>query len=162
MHRQAVGAPAAALAREAAETMYAATGLYDDFTAVWQVATEIAWETGDRAELDTLLAIVDDHRGSNPTTGLRAQRARMAGLIAADRRYPVAEQHLRDAIVAGGAVALRADGGAVPRRPRHLAGPPGSGRRGGAAARPGPGDLRPARCGRWSEQLDAALAGVAA
>ncbi|MEP9361396.1 adenylate/guanylate cyclase domain-containing protein [Nocardioides sp. CN2-186] len=98
MHRQATGQPAAAQAREAAETMYAATGLYDDFTSVWQVATDIAWETGDRAELDTLLAIVDDHRGSNPTTGLRAQRARMAGLVASTGDDPQAEQHFRAAI----------------------------------------------------------------
>ncbi|GAW49955.1 hypothetical protein PD653_3380 [Nocardioides sp. PD653] len=164
MHGQASGnGLAARQGREAAETMYAATGLYDDFTCVWQIATEIAWEAGDRAELDALLALVDDHRGSNPTTGLRAQRARMAGLIAAEEDDPAAaEEQLRNALalaeqwhseptvaccLADLTVLLTRQGRADEAAPL------------GERAREIFGRLGAVR---WSEELDRALAGVAA
>jgi class 3 adenylate cyclase/tetratricopeptide (TPR) repeat protein len=93
------GRSGAPLARRAAETTYSLTGLYDDFTVVWLIATDIVRESGDRAELERLLAIVDHHRGSNPTVGLQAQRARLAGLLAADDGDDAAaEEHLRVAI----------------------------------------------------------------
>jgi hypothetical protein len=93
------GRPAGPSALQAAETAYAIGQLYDDFTVVWQVATEVAWSDGDRAALASLLAIVDGHRGGGVPMGVRAQRSRIAGLVAAAAGDDAeAEQRLRDAV----------------------------------------------------------------
>ncbi|MFC6045343.1 adenylate/guanylate cyclase domain-containing protein [Nocardioides hankookensis] len=93
------GRPSAALARQAAETAYAVTELYDDFSIIWLVGTELAWAAGDRDELTRMLAIVDDHRGSNEPIGVGAQRARLAGLLAAEAGDDAtAEEQLRRAL----------------------------------------------------------------
>jgi tetratricopeptide (TPR) repeat protein len=96
---QGAGRPAGAVARQAAETAYSVAGLYDDFTLIWLVATEVAWADGDRDALDGLLALVDDHRGGALPVGVRAQRSRIAGLrAAAGGDDGAAEAHLREAI----------------------------------------------------------------
>ena len=96
---QGAGRPAGTLARQAAETAYAVAGLYDDFTVIWLVATEVAWADGDRAALTGLLGIVDAHAWGALPAGVRAQRSRVAGLLAAaDGQDADAEAHLRDAI----------------------------------------------------------------
>ncbi|WP_162249800.1 MULTISPECIES: adenylate/guanylate cyclase domain-containing protein [unclassified Nocardioides] len=95
----AVGRPAGALALRAVETAYAAASLYDDFTVIWQVATETAWADGDQDAIAGLLGIVDDHRGSGIPLGVRAQRDRLGALQAADAGDLVgAETLLRQAI----------------------------------------------------------------
>jgi tetratricopeptide (TPR) repeat protein len=98
----ATGAVDAAAARHAADLMYDATGLYDDYTFVWWLASEIAMETGAYAELAALCERVDHHRAGRITIGLKARRAHVAGLLAgragdADE----AERHLRAAIAWG-------------------------------------------------------------
>ncbi len=95
---QVTSRPAGALARQAAETAYSVAGMYDDFTLIWMVATEVAWADGDRASLAELLALADSHSGAHPA-GVRAQRNRIAGLLAASAGDDAAaETHLRDAI----------------------------------------------------------------
>jgi hypothetical protein len=73
--------------------------MYDDFTLIWLVATEVAWADGDRAALAALVAMVDGHRDGALPTGVRAQRGRISGLVAAsDGEDAAAEAHLRDAV----------------------------------------------------------------
>lgn len=93
------GRPAGPLALQAAETTYAVAGLYDDFTLIWLVATELAWADGDRAALAELQAIVARHRSGAIPVGVRAQRARVAGLLAAGAGDDeAAEAHFREAV----------------------------------------------------------------
>jgi hypothetical protein len=127
------------------------------------IATDIVRESGDRAELERLLAIVDHHRGSNPTIGLQAQRARLAGLLAADDGDDAAaEEHLRAAIgwaeqwhSVPTAARCRSDLAALLTR---------LGREEEAAplAAQARSELDGLRAVRWAAQLDAALAGVPA
>ncbi|GAA1154065.1 AAA family ATPase [Nocardioides aquiterrae] len=99
LEAQGAGRPAGALARQAAETAFSVGGMYDDFTLIWKVATEVAWADGDREALAGLIAIVDGYRGGGLPVGVRAQRSRMAGLLAASAGDDeAAEAHLRDAI----------------------------------------------------------------
>ncbi len=93
------GRPAGRLALQAVGTTYAVAGLYDDFTLIWLVATELAWADGDREALAGMQAMVDAHRGGAIPVGVRAQRARIAGLLAAGAGDDeAAEAHLREAL----------------------------------------------------------------
>jgi class 3 adenylate cyclase/tetratricopeptide (TPR) repeat protein len=93
------GLPAGPLALRAAETTYAVAGLYDDFTLIWLVATELAWADRDHESLAALRAIVARHRGGAIPVGVRAQQARVSGLLAAsDGDDEAAETHLREAL----------------------------------------------------------------
>jgi hypothetical protein len=85
---------------EAAEVLYRQTGIFDDFAVLWQFVTELAWDAGDRAAIQRLFAVMDQDRLNKPSTGLRAQRARLLGLMAAeDGEEPtVVEGHLRTAL----------------------------------------------------------------
>lgn len=96
---RAAGRPAGALALQSARTAYSVAGMYDDFTVIWLVATETAWADRDRDALAGLLALVDDHHGGSVPVGVRAQRGRLAGLLAAaDGDDAEAAAHLNDAI----------------------------------------------------------------
>ncbi|GAA4694333.1 adenylate/guanylate cyclase domain-containing protein [Nocardioides conyzicola] len=79
----ATDAPAGAWALRAAETSYAVTELYDDFTVIWQVATDAAWADQDHDALAGLLAIVDGHGDGSLPAGVRAVHCRISGLQAA-------------------------------------------------------------------------------
>ena len=143
----AAGDPAAGgLALTAAQAELELVGLFDDFAVAWQAATDVAWLAGDRAALEALLAIVEDAHDHAPPTGIKAQRARMRGLLASldDAPPQQVEAWFRTAVAeadawrsAPTAARARADLG-------DLARPRGSRRGGGAAAGGRPGDLRPA------------------
>lgn len=91
---------ATALAVSATRLVYAASGLFDDFTTVFRLATDIACEAGDRAALDEILGIAGADVGNKHPTGLRAQESRMRGLIAIEdgEESSVVESHFRAAI----------------------------------------------------------------
>ncbi|MBZ5736714.1 adenylate/guanylate cyclase domain-containing protein [Nocardioides mangrovi] len=96
------GPDAPAVARAAADLMYDATGLYDDYTFVWWLASEVALEAGAVDELAAMCQRVDDHRDGRITIGLKARRAHVAGVLAvragdADE----AERQLRTAVETG-------------------------------------------------------------
>ena len=67
---------------ESTELMYRQAGIFDDFTMLFHCVTEVAWDAGDRAALDDLLGLVAQDRYNKRPTGLRAQQARMLGLMA--------------------------------------------------------------------------------
>jgi hypothetical protein len=67
---------------ESAQLMYRQAGIYDDFTVLWQYLTEVAWDVGDRAALEDLFEVVAQDRLNKRPTGLRAQQARMRGMMA--------------------------------------------------------------------------------
>ena len=143
----AAGDPAAGgLALTAAQAEFELVGLFDDFAVAWQAATDVAWLAGDRTALEALLAIVEDAHDHAPPTGIKAQRARMRGLLASldDAPPEQVEAWFRTAVAEADAWRSDADRGPGPGRPRRLARPPGSRRGGGAAAGGRPGDLRPA------------------
>lgn len=74
--------------------------LYDDFLHMWAFAADLACATGDRAVEQRLLTMVDSANIALPL-GLRAHRARAAGLIAARDGQPLnagAEALLRTAV----------------------------------------------------------------
>lgn len=95
---------ATALAVQAVKLAYAASGLFDDFTTIFRLGTDIAWEAGDRAALEEILAVSSADVGNKHPTGLRAQESRMRGLLAiADGADPsVVETCLREAISTAG------------------------------------------------------------
>jgi len=156
-----------AVAREAVAGLrqyYGLSGTSDDFTWLWQMATELVWEARDRAGLVELFDVVEQDQVSKRTVGLGAQQARMRGLMAIeDGEDPdVVEAHLRAAITESRAwsspvteARCQADLGAWLAR---------TGRGAEAtelltAARATYDRLGAAR---WTEALDAALAGVTA
>jgi len=149
----------------AARHMYAQAGLFDDFTFLWQVVTEVAWSAGDRPALDELFAVMaQGENDNNLPVGLRAQQSRLLGLMAIEDGADPAtvEAHLRTAIAesqnwksAGTVARCQADLGAwLTRQGRAdeavdlLADARATFDRLGAVA--------------WTRQLDAALAGVPA
>ena len=152
------------LSLEATRLAYAMSGIFDDFTVVWQAASDVAWEAGDRAALDELFAIVDRDGDNRRPTGLRAVQARMRGLCAGlDGDKPASvEQHFRSSI--DDARAWKSPVAEARARADLAVWLTQQGR--GAEA----GELLAAaratfdRLGavRWAEQLDGALAGVPA
>ena len=138
----------AELAVEAARTMYAQAGIFDDFTVLWQMVTDVVWEAGDRSALDELFAIVSQAKRDNKLpTGLRAQQSRLLGLMAIeDGADPTTvEAHLQDGRRRVPDLERGAHVGALPGRARCLADPSGPSRRGRRDAGGGTVDPRPAR-----------------
>ena len=80
---------------------YGLSGTSDDFTWLWLTATELVWEAGDRAGLTELFDVVEQDQVNKRPVGLRAQQARMRGLMAIEdgAGSDVVEAHLRAAIV---------------------------------------------------------------
>ncbi len=94
------GDPAAALAVSSTHLAYAASGLFDDFTTIYRLATDIAWEAGDRAALEEIRAVALADVGNKHPTGLRAQEARLRGLLAIEHgeAAAVVESHFSEAV----------------------------------------------------------------
>jgi class 3 adenylate cyclase len=84
----------------AAEGYYAASGVYDDFVFIWQIAVEVADAYDDGDALGRLARIVDEHSGNRPGLGLRAHRSALGAELARRAGAPAreVEEHLRDAI----------------------------------------------------------------
>ncbi len=93
-------ARASALAVSACRSLFGVSGLFDDFTLAWCLATDMVHQIGDRAALDQLFAVVAADTVNRRPTGLRTQHSRMLGLMAIeDGAAPeVVEEHLRAAI----------------------------------------------------------------
>ena len=143
---------------------YDLVGMFDDFTWLWQAATEVVWQAGDRAALVELFDIAERDQGNKRPAGLRAQMSRMRGLMAIEdgEDAAIVEGHLRTAIVEARAwkspvteARCQADLGAWLTR---------TGRAAEATELLESARATYDRLGavRWTEQLDAALAGVTA
>jgi hypothetical protein len=93
------GAPDFAPVAAAIAEMHVASGIFDDFTSVWQLASDLAWEARDLPALDALLGLLEDEPNKLPV-GLDAQTHRVRGLlaIACDHGPDVVEDNLRASI----------------------------------------------------------------
>nr|WP_281386061.1 adenylate/guanylate cyclase domain-containing protein [Nocardioides luti] len=80
--------------------LYETVGLFDDFSLIWHLVSELAWELGVRPALEALLAVVESDRRNKPPLGLESQMHRVRGLLAAEDGEPaeLVEGHLRAAI----------------------------------------------------------------
>jgi class 3 adenylate cyclase/tetratricopeptide (TPR) repeat protein len=163
-HADAAEEDAAALTVSAVRQMLAFGGVFDDFGMVMVIGGDLLWELGDRAALAELVAQVDEAPRSRPpravTFGYHRARALLGSFDGADPEQVMSD--FQQAVAA--ARAWRSDPW-LARVNADLA--VWLVRRGRAdeAAEP----LRAARDGyaalgatRWSEQLEAALAGVRA
>ena len=101
-HALAVGHLEVALghAMRATESMYAYSGVADDYVHMWPVAADLAHRIGDEASLTSLLTVLDRAAGRQMLPrGLRAHRCRIAGLLAQDADEPdEVESRMRSAI----------------------------------------------------------------
>ncbi|MGH3362822.1 MAG: hypothetical protein ACRDOM_10240, partial [Nocardioides sp.] len=70
-------------ALSALRTMHAVTGVYDDFTVLFLIATDVAWEMGDRQALEEMMGLVDLRTRERLPRGLLAQHTRLRALLAA-------------------------------------------------------------------------------
>ncbi len=74
-------------------------GISDDFVFTWPLAVEVAITLGDEPAVGRLLAVVDDGAARvKLPRGVRAHRARFAGLLAMRSDLGLAEQSLRVAV----------------------------------------------------------------
>ena len=91
---------AARKAVRAVVRMFGAVSLYDDFSVTWQAGADLAWEMGDLAAVDELLAVVDAVTDRPLPTGVRAAHARLHGLRATTTGAEPAEveRRFRDAL----------------------------------------------------------------
>ena len=98
---QAAGQPEEGLrcALLAADGMFELSQASDDYVHMWPVAVDLALEVGDRATVSRLLDVVDStaERLRLPPA-MRAQHARVTGLVARDSAPEEVEPHLRQAI----------------------------------------------------------------
>ncbi len=80
--------------------MFAHSGIFDDFSTLWQVASEVALQAQSRKTLDDLLTLVESDARNKLPRGLEAQTERIRGQLAIqdDAEPAVIEQHLRAAI----------------------------------------------------------------
>ncbi len=87
------------LSLDTCESALLLMGLSDDFPAFWLHAGELAVESGSRAVLDRLLAMVEQDTGAL-STAMRAHRSRVTALAAVgqDGQSGEAEQAFRDAL----------------------------------------------------------------
>lgn len=89
------GQPVGDLLVESADVMHRQAGIADDFTLLFQVVSDLAWETGDRAALAGLLDVYARDPALRIPAGLTTQVARLRGLCgAADGADPAEVEHL--------------------------------------------------------------------
>ncbi len=152
------------LAVAAMKAEFELTSVYDDFSVLFLLMTDLMRDIGDRGTLDELLAVPSTRAENLPPTGVRAVDARLRGLLAIDDGAEPAEIEslLRLAIAEADAwnarpllARTRAELGVWLR---------GQGRESEgdalvAEARP---ELERLGATRWLRQLDAALAGMPA
>lgn len=67
----------------AAHSMHAVSGIYDDFTLVFVVATDLLWELGEVEGLAELVRFVDRPSLLRPPVGMQSQYHRVRALLAA-------------------------------------------------------------------------------
>ena len=98
---QAAGQPEEGLrcALLAADGMFELSQASDDYVHMWPVAVDLALQVGDRTAVSRLLDVVDStaERLRLPPA-MRAQHARVTGLVARDSSPEEVEPHLRQAI----------------------------------------------------------------
>jgi class 3 adenylate cyclase/tetratricopeptide (TPR) repeat protein len=75
-------ASAVRLAAEAAETIYAISGTWDDCVHIWPTAVELALEHGDAETVARLVDLIDGQTNGPSSMGMRIHRKRVAGLLA--------------------------------------------------------------------------------
>jgi predicted ATPase len=91
---------AAAMALEAVHLVHGLGGIYDDFTSMWCLASDVALEAGDRKALDEMLAVIESEAHNRVPTGLNAHRHLILGLMRAQDGADagIVEAHLRAAV----------------------------------------------------------------
>ena len=96
------GSPDGGLLVRAVARALLASGVADDFTLTWRTAAELAWRSGHVEVVEQLLEIVEQERTIRHPVGLRAECARMRGLVALTHGDATAvEEHLTSAISLG-------------------------------------------------------------
>ncbi len=70
-------------ALSALREIHSVTSVYDDFTVLFLITTDVAWEVGDREVLEEMMALVDLRTRERLPRGLLAQHTRLRALLAA-------------------------------------------------------------------------------